>query len=163
MSYGTARLDTLDAVTRLNDPEFTLDPEARDEPLPFRLDVVVDGALDESWEFDAEDWERVMHAVLAHVEAKTQRTRPITVSVYDPNAEPPELIDEAEYDPADDEAPGAQHLKLELTLEGAAFEDAGTDEVARLLEVAAARVRSGVTDSALLDYNGNVVGRFTID
>ncbi len=52
-------------------------------------------------------------------------------------------------------------FKLEITeTDNAAFDDGPATEIARILEVAAKRVRDGWTEGALLDANGNRVGRF---
>jgi hypothetical protein len=54
-------------------------------------------------------------------------------------------------------------MKFELWIQcdNAAFSDSSMfDEVARLMDVAAKRIASGTRSGALLDTNGNSVGRF---
>jgi hypothetical protein len=52
------------------------------------------------------------------------------------------------------------HLSIET--DSAAFED-NPDELARLLEIAAEKVRDGRSDGRLVDVNGNTVGTFATD
>ena len=51
-------------------------------------------------------------------------------------------------------------LKIETT--GSAFSESGSTEVARLLKVAADKVRDGYRTGNLLDINGNTCGKFRL-
>ena len=50
---------------------------------------------------------------------------------------------------------------LKMDCGNAAFNEPA-HEIARLLEVAAAKIREGYTESSLRDINGNTVGEFKI-
>lgn len=51
-------------------------------------------------------------------------------------------------------------LKLEITMDNAAFEDGeGHDEAARILREAADKIEAGAWAFPLLDCNGNKVGK----
>ena len=52
---------------------------------------------------------------------------------------------------------------LKLNTDNAAFSYDAAMEVARILREAANKLESGFTDTKLRDYNGNVVGQFTLD
>lgn len=54
-------------------------------------------------------------------------------------------------------------FRLTIETDNAAFaEDSATEEVARILEDAAKRLRDGVRTSTLRDSNGNTVGQFSL-
>ena len=57
-------------------------------------------------------------------------------------------------------------LKIEITMDNAAFENDTGDEVARILSKLAARLADGPLDNefkiGLLDYNGNRVGEVKV-
>ena len=51
-------------------------------------------------------------------------------------------------------------FKLEIETTNSAFDPYPSEEVARLLEIAAHRVSAGEDSGSLRDYNGNKVGSF---
>ena len=55
-------------------------------------------------------------------------------------------------------------IKLEICCDNAAFADLPEEEVARILENAARRLRrDGLCDQRLTDVNGNAVGEMTVE
>ena len=56
-------------------------------------------------------------------------------------------------------------FRLKIETGNAAFGDSiseSLEEIARLLQVAAERVRAGADEGNLIDYNGNTVGSFAL-
>lgn len=53
-------------------------------------------------------------------------------------------------------------FRLEIETDNAAFEEDPSAEVARILAVAAVRIKGGYTAGELRDINGNFVGRFDL-
>ena len=53
-------------------------------------------------------------------------------------------------------------LKLEITMDNAAFEEDEGAEAARIMRDAADSVEMGCIRASLFDLNGNVVGKFSI-
>jgi hypothetical protein len=52
---------------------------------------------------------------------------------------------------------------LTITTDGAAFADSGTEqEVARILQEVAEKLRNGYTGGPTKDYNGNTVGSWSL-
>jgi hypothetical protein len=52
---------------------------------------------------------------------------------------------------------------LTITTDGAAFVDSGTEqEVARILQDVAEKLRNGYTEGSPKDYNGNTVGSWSL-
>lgn len=52
--------------------------------------------------------------------------------------------------------------KIEIEMNGAAFDDAPASELARILRAAAAEIEAGELPGGLRDINGNTVGKLEV-
>lgn len=84
MSYGIAGKETRAVIaSQVEHVAF--------EEGPYRLDVIVDGALDESFDFAAMDSAEVADAMADHLRA-TLGVLDWQVDVYESDGEPPDLL-----------------------------------------------------------------------